>query len=549
MLKSVSIKNLALIANAEISFSNGFWVITGETGAGKSVFLGALKLLCGAKAMAGQVRNGEERAILRGVFNIENLNEAKEFLKEREIDFEDYEIEIQREIFSNGKGKIRINGVLPSAGDLQELGEKLAQMHGQSEQTLLKDVKAQQKFIDAYCDNEELLQKCKETFEKYSEVNKKIEECKKNAESIAQQKDFLQFQLKELASANLKLNEEEECENIARNSASYEFKRKISNECLDLLISENGILDSLGELVSKLQKFESKCSDAPKAEAAIAAEENLKALSQELRKAGRQELYSAEQIENANARIALIQKLKRKYRMDLEGLIGLREKRKQELESLENSDFDLAELQKNASKLRLEFEKDAAALSKKRHLGAKKLDAEVEGILHTLAMPTAVFSTRFTNMENMSASGLEQGEFWLAPNKGEGSKPLRQAASGGELSRVLLSFKCAMAERDKVPLLVFDEVDSGISGETAHKIGECLQELGKYHQVLTITHLHQVAAQASGQFCVKKIEAGGRTYATVELLKEEARVSEIARMLGDEDSPAVLAHARELVEI
>jgi DNA repair protein RecN (Recombination protein N) len=163
-------------------------------------------------------------------------------------------------------------------------------------------------------------------------------------------------------------------------------------------------------------------------------------------------------------------------------------------------------------------------------------------------MPTAIFSTRFTQLENLNASGAEQGEFWLAPNKGEGSKPLKQAASGGELSRVLLSFKCAMAERDKIPLLVFDEVDSGISGETAHKVGECLRELGKYHQVLTITHLHQVAAQASDQFCVKKIETKERTYTTVEPLSEKARISEIARMLGDENSPAVLAHARELMK-
>jgi len=548
MLKQITIKNLALIASAEISFSNGFWAITGETGAGKSVFLSALKLLCGAKAVAGQIRNGEECAVLKGLFNIEKLSDAKEFLQEREIDFEDGELEIQREIFQNGKSKARINGVISSTRDLQELGEKLVQMHGQSEQTLLKDIKAQQKFIDAYCGNEELLQKCKDSFEKWNEVNKKIEECKKNAESIAQQKDFLQFQLKELASANLKPNEEEECENIVQSSASSEFKRKISIECLDLLISERGILERLGELVSRLQKFESKCSDAPKADAAITAEEVLKVLSQELKKASKPEHYSAEQIENANAKIALIQKLKRKYRTDLNGLIDLREKRKLELESLENSDSDIAELQKNSSKLRLEFEKNAAELSKKRISGAKKLDAEVEEILHILAMPTAIFSTRFTQVENLNASGAEQGEFWLAPNKGEGSKPLKQAASGGELSRVLLSFKCAVAERDKIPLLVFDEVDSGISGETAHKVGECLRELGKYHQVLTITHLHQVAAQASGQFCVKKIETKERTYTTVEPLSEKARISEIARMLGDENSPAVLAHARELMK-
>ena len=548
MLKHISIKNLALIANAEISFSGGFWAITGETGAGKSVFLSALKLLCGAKALAGQVRNGEEKAVLRGCFEIEGLKDAREFLQEREIDFADNELEIQREIFSNGKSKARINGVMASQGDLQELGEMLVQLHGQSEQTLLRDAKAQQKLIDAYCGNDELLQKCRELFEEWSAINKKIEECRQNAETIARQKEFLEFQLNELKNANLRPNEEEECERIVQESAGGEFKRKMANECLELLIGETGVLKLLGELVSRLQKLESKCSDAPKSETAADTEDYFGNLVLELKKLGKQEVYSTEQIEKANARIALMQKLKRKYKADLNSLMELREKRKQELESLENSDSDIEELQKKANKIRLELEKISAELSKKRRAGAKKLDSEVESTLHVLSMPTAVFSTRWTPAENLTASGAEQGEFWIAPNKGEGEKPLKQSASGGELSRVLLSFKRVIAERDKVPILVFDEVDSGISGEVAHRVGECLQELGKYHQVLTITHLHQVAALADGQFCVRKIEDKNRTYTTVEPLGKEERISEIARMLGDNKSPTVLAHAVELLK-
>jgi len=547
MLKHISIKNLALIANAEISFSGGFWAITGETGAGKSVFLNALKLLCGAKAIAGQVRNGEESAVLKGLFEIENLPDVRGFLEAREIDFEDLELEIQREIFINGKSKARINGVMASQGDLQELGEMLVQLHGQSEQTLLKDVKAQQKLIDAYCGNEELLQKCKEFFDEWSAINKKIEECKQNAQAIAQQKEFLEFQLNELKNANLRPNEEEECERIVQESAGGEYKRRMANECLELLIGESGISNLIGELVSKLQKLESKCNNVPKSETAANMADYFNNLVLELKKLGKEEFYSPEQIEKANARIALIQKLKRKYKTDLNSLIELREKRKCELESLENSDSDIGQLQKSADKARTELEKICAELSKKRRVGAKKLDAEVENRLHALSMPTAVFSTRWAALENLSANGAEQGEFWIAPNKGEGEKPLRQSASGGELSRVLLSFKRAMAQRDKIPILVFDEVDSGISGEVANKVGECLQELGKYHQVLTITHLHQVAALANGQFCVRKIEDKNRTYTTVEQLGKEERISEIARMLGNEKSPTVLAHAQKLL--
>ncbi|MDR2732876.1 MAG: AAA family ATPase [Fibromonadaceae bacterium] len=417
MLKQISIKNLALIANAEISFSGGFWAITGETGAGKSVFLSALKLLCGAKATASQVRNGEESAVLRGQFKIENLTDVREFLEEREIDFEDGELEIQREIFQTGKSKARINGVLASLGDLQELGEMLVQLHGQSEQTLLRDIKAQQKFIDAYCGNEKLLQSCREVFEKFSAVNKKIEECKQNALSIAQQKEFLQFQLNELKNANLRLGEEEECERIVQASAGGEFKRRVANESLELLLGESGIMRLLGELSSKLQKLEAKCSDAPKSEVAALAEDTFGNLVSDLKKLCKEEHYSEGQIEKANARIALIQKLKRKYRADLSSLIELREKRKQELESLENSDSDIEELQKSAAKIQQELEKISAELSKKRRAGAKKLDAEVENGLHALSMPTAVFSTRWAPV-NISANGAEQGEFWIAPNKG-----------------------------------------------------------------------------------------------------------------------------------
>lgn len=549
MLKSISIKNLALIAGAKINFSDGFYAITGESGSGKSVFLNALKILCGAvKALPGFVRNGEEKTELKAIFNISGLADVCDFLKEREIDFEDDELEISREIFLNGKSKIRINGVIINQNDLQELGQLLIQFHGQSEQTLLRDVKSQQKIIDAYCGNEPLLKTCKDLFDKWNSTCKKIGELKQNIKVIAEQKEFLQFQLNELKNASLRINEEEECERIVQEASGGELKRKTVNECLELLIGETGISKRLGELVSKIQKLESKCAFNYKNETLAETEDYFNNLILELKKAGKENFYNAEQIENANSRIALIQKLKRKYRTDLQGLIDLREKRETELYSLENSDSDLVELEKEANKQRKELEVIIAELSEKRLKGAKKLSKEVENGLHLLAMPTAVFSINFTPVENISANGAEFGEFFIAPNKGEGAKPLRGFASGGELSRVLLSLKCAVADRDKVPLLVFDEVDSGISGEAANRVSECLLELGKYHQVLAITHLHQVASVANGQFSVKKTEDANRTFTSVELLNKEQRVFEIARMLGDEKSSTVLAHAKELLK-
>ena len=284
--------------------------------------------------------------------------------------------------------------------------------------------------------------------------------------------------------------------------------------------------DSLNALAEVADPFESICKDL-------------------LRLSPAKSLSPAE-IDRANSRIATIQKLKRKYRTDVAGLIELTEKRKGELESLENLDSDLAELAKEEKKVLSELERLAKELSAKRTEAAARFDSAVQSAIQRLGMPKAVFTTHI-EPQTLGSNGSEKIEFMLAPNPGEGEKSLQKAVSGGELSRVLLAIKSVMADLDKVPLLIFDEVDSGISGEVGNTIGEALRNLGKHHQVLTITHLHQVASRAQNQLAVSKDEIDGRTFTTVRELDREGRVDELVRMLGG-DSETVREHARHLLE-
>jgi len=548
MLVQLTIRNLALIAHAEIKLGPGFSAVTGETGAGKSVLLGGLKLVCGAKAAPQMLRHGENKAVVEGIFSLTDLPEVRARAEELGIDCEDNELIIQREILSNGKNRARINGSLVSLSDLQEIGEMLVQMHGQSEQILLRDPRTQQRLLDDFCGNEQLLTSYGSLWNEYSRTRQAISSVKEKAAQLAQQKEFLQFQADELGKAALRPGEEDELEKITQEASGSESRRKMVDETLVLLDRENGILDQLRELQGKLRHLHSRHPDTPPLESLVTdAMDPISTVLDGLRHLERGHRFSPQEVDKANARLALIQKLKRKYRTDLNGLLELLQQRRSELESLENLDSDLTSLEQAANKIFSELHAIAAQLSQRRIAGAEKLDAQVEARLRTLGMAQARFATRLIPGE-LGALGAEIAEFQMAPNMGEGMKPLRMSISGGELSRVLLAFKSVLADRDRVPLLIFDEVDSGISGEIAHSIGECLAELGKYHQVLTITHLHQVASRARGQFKVEKSEIEGRTFTHVRALEPQTRVLELARMLGDAQSPTVLAHARQLLE-
>lgn len=546
MLKSLSINGFTLIAHAEVPFRKGFTAITGETGAGKSVLLKALRIVCGDKAQASMVRSGEEKTVVEAAFDISNEPQVKSILDELEIDSDD-ELIIRREVLESGKGRARVNGAIINQSDLQRLGEELIQMHGQSEQLLLRDTRTHAQMLDEYAGNNNLLAEYGKLWATWNEIQSKIVATEERAKNLAAQKDFLKFQYEELSKASLKEGEEEELEDKVSSASKSEAEHRYLDEIQGMLSGENGLLDQVQMLQAKLRSLAIKCPTY---------EEDLKSLEEvsdpyesickDLLRLTPSAAMNAAEIDRANARIAQIQKLKRKYRTDVAGLIALTEQRSEELSSLENLDADLEELGRQSTRTLNELQKIADQLTEARKNAAQRYDQAVSDILHTLGMPKAEFSTSI-EVQALSPNGADRIEFLLAPNPGEGRKSLQKAVSGGELSRVLLAIKSVMAELDKVPLLIFDEVDSGISGEVGNSIGEALRNLGKHHQILTITHLHQVASRAQNQLAVSKKEIDGRTFTSIVELDRDGRIQEISRMLGG-DSDTVHEHAKQLLE-
>ena len=546
MLKQLSIDSFALISHADVPFHEGFTAITGETGAGKSVLLKALRMVCGDKAQASMVRTGEEKAVIEGIFDISNEPKVKQILDDMGIDSDD-ELVIRREILENGKGRTRVGGSVVNLADLQNLGEHLIQMHGQSEQILLRDTRTHAQMLDDYAGNGSLLAEYAASWDAWNSILDQIEGTKSKATELAAQKDFLKFQFDELSKANLREGEEEELEDKVNIASKGETERHCLDEIQALLGGDNGLLDQMQLLQAKVRTLASRIPHYEETQNALAeVSDPFESICKDLLRLSPAKSLSPAEIDRANARIALIQKLKRKYRTDVAGLIALTEQRKQELESLENLDADIEELSRQMEKHRAAMELAAKRLTEKRTEAALRFDTAVQGMLRTLGMPKAIFKTS-VEKANYSANGADKIEFTLAPNPGEGAKSLQKAVSGGELSRVLLAIKSVMAELDKVPLLIFDEVDSGISGEVGNSIGEALKNLGKHHQVLTITHLHQVASRAKNQLSVSKQVVDDRTYTSVKELDNDGRIEELVRMLGD-NSATVREHAKQLLE-
>lgn len=326
-----------------------------------------------------------------------------------------------------------------------------------------------------------------------------------------------------------------------------EAERRYLDEVQGILGGENGLLDQVQLLQAKMRTLAAKVPDYDEdLNALVEVADPFESICKDLMRLSPSAAVSAADIDRANARIAQIQKLKRKYRTDVAGLMELTEQRRTELDSLENLDADLEELERQANKEQAELNRIAGLLTEARKNAAERYDSAVSEILHSLGMPKAEFKTSIEE-QALTPNGADRIEFLLAPNPGEGFKSLQKAVSGGELSRMLLAIKSVMAELDRVPLLIFDEVDSGISGEVGNSIGDALRKLGKHHQILTITHLHQVASRAENQLAVSKKEIDGRTFTSVVELDRDGRIAEISRMLGG-DSDTVREHAKQLLD-
>ena len=561
MLRELKIRNLVIIETADLAWGPGFTAVTGETGAGKSIFMGALKFILGAKAKPDMIRSGADKLRVEAVFDVPPAKSFRAALERLEIDPEGDEIVLERELTPAGKNRCRVNGSVVTTSALEELGAHLVDLHGQHQQQSLIDPATHLGFLDGFARLESEAEAYLVRYREWKALGDRLKEAEESARRVREQYDFLKFQMKELEKAPLAPSEEERIESELKMQSSMEKITTGMQASLSILDGEEGdVLGGIARLQREIQGLGKYLSPNP-FEAHLAGLEASRDGLSELRAALRgfrlPQSADAARLDDLNAKLALIQRLKAKYHTDMAGLVELRARRQKELAGFENSESDIGELKAKAAEAFTKAAALAKALSRKRTDASRAFDLEVNRRLHSLAMEGASFQTRMLSPDpkdpqagegtSLTPDGLDHMEFFLAANAGEAAKPLRQVASGGEISRIMLAIKSALAQSDPRPLLVFDELDMGIGGVTANKVGEALKELAGHHQLIVITHLHQVAAQASRQQKVVKELEGGRTVTRVLSLSAKERVQELARMMGDETSQAALKHAKGLL--
>ncbi|MDB5047065.1 MAG: repair protein RecN [Fibrobacteres bacterium] len=553
MLRELKIRNLAIIESADLEWGDGFTAVTGETGAGKSILLNALKFILGAKVKSDLIRQGADKLRVEAVFDIPPSKGLRAALERLEIDPESGDIVLERELTPAGKNRCRVNGSVVTASALEEIGAFLVDLHGQHHQQSLIDPSTHLEFLDGFAKLEAQGETYHHGYRAWKDIGDRLRDAEDKARRVREQYDFLKFQWKELEKAPLAVGEEERIESELKMQSSLEKIGTCLQSSLSILEGEEG--DVLGNLVrlqkdiQSLGRFLSPNPFEAHLQTLESAKDGLSDLRGALRGFRLPQSADSARLDELNAKLALIQKLKSKYHTDMAGLVDLRERRKGELEGFENSEADIGDLKAKLAEAFASAASLAGGLSKKRQDASRAFDKEVNLKLQALGMEGAVFQTRIIseNSASLTATGYDQLEFFLASNPGEPAKPLKQIASGGEISRIMLAIKSALAQSDPRPLLVFDELDTGIGGVTANRVGESLKELAGHHQLIVITHLHQVAAQAARQQKVVKELDGGRTVTRVIPLSPKERVQELARMMGDESSQATLKHARELL--
>ncbi len=550
MLETLRIQNVALIDEIEVDFRPGFNVLTGETGAGKSILIGALNLVLGARASSDVLRAGTERARIEAVFRLPKPSRRLlKLLETHGAAIEEERLLLARTIASSGGSRAYAGGALVSIAALAEIGDELVDMHGQHDHQSLFKTERQLGLLDNYCRLDALCERVSEQVSELRQIANEIEALSRDDRDRVRRLEFLRFEVQEIKAAALNPGEEEEIRsrlNLINNAETvFRLATQIHGRLFEA--EEVSAVDVLGaaqhdldELAAIDDRFQALCEQLAE------ARNGIESVASEIRGyADRLEFDPGEQ-EELNRRIALIGGLKRKYGNSVDEILTYHENAEKEMSALENHDTCLEELRRRHDTLRHAALKDAAELSAKRAAGAKKLDKQVSAVLRDLGMKEASFETRIETVD-LSSRGCDRVEFMLAANAGEPLKPLRQVASGGEISRVMLSIKATLAEADEIPALIFDEIDAGVGGNVALKVGEKLTELARSHQVLCITHLAQIAVQAPAHYTVAKENDNGRTRTRVHLAEGQTRIEELARLLDGTLSKSSLEHARDLL--
>jgi DNA repair protein RecN (Recombination protein N) len=553
MLSELRIRNFALIDRLTVRLGPGLNVLTGETGAGKSIIVGALSLLLGERASADVVRAGEDRASIEGVFDVAGRADVAAILDERGIDpDEDGVLVLKREVAVEGRNRAWVNGSPTTAAVLGELGRALVDLHGQHEHQTLLRRDEQRAILDAYAGNAAELARVREAHRAASTLRREIETLDARRREAAQRADFLRFQADEIESASLRPGEEEELEDEARRLSHSEELQALSGGLADAVAGgERALLGEVGGLrrpIDQLVRIDPAQQDVRELyETAYYA---LQELGERMERYAATIEHDPRRLDEIRRRQDLVFRLKSKYGQTLEEVVEVGRGARAELDLIENAEWELGGLRKRLDDAEAELATAAEALTKTRAAAAERLSAEVTAVLPELGMSAgAVFRAEPVPLERTGALGAEEIEFRVSLNRGFDPRPLSFVASGGEMSRIMLALKTILARLDAVSTLVFDEVDAGIGGRVGLQVGDKMREVAATHQVFAITHLPQIASRAHTHLLVRKAERDGRTTTEVLPLEADDRVHEIARMLGgDPESAVSLEHARELLE-
>ncbi|MFO1437955.1 MAG: DNA repair protein RecN [Verrucomicrobiaceae bacterium] len=550
MLSVLKIRNLALVEDVTWELAAGLVGVTGETGAGKSIIVGALKLILGERADRSLIRTGQDACTVEASFHLKDTRAIDAVLEEAGLEpCQDGELIVKRTISASGANKQFVNCSPVTIQVLKGLGEFLVDLHGPHDHQSLNSRERQLDMLDKFAGIEEALTKYEAAWKEWRAAVTELDELENSERAGSQQIDMLKFQANEIASADLKAGEEEEIESKHRIAANGARLAELCGAITSRLSEgEGSVVDGLREISRSIHELEKIDPGTAKMfEGFKSAQIELTELESSVADYAEELEIDPAELVRLESRIDTIQKLKRKYGRTIGEILEFLAETERKLSRIENRGEEIAKLQKLVQEREADVLKLGKQISKKRADAAPKLAKEVASHLSDLGFKQSVFAAQLTNLSEPSKSGLEEVDFHFAPNPGEPSKPLRMTASSGEMSRVLLAVKSALAKQDAVPLLVFDEIDANVGGNIAEAVGRKMAALGATHQVIAITHFPQVASLAKSHFVVTKEIKGGHTKSEIAEVAGDERVEELARMLGGSAASA-REHAKSLLK-
>lgn len=550
MLRSLYIQNYALIDKLEIDFESGFSVITGETGAGKSIILGAIGLLLGQRADVKSIRQGEKKCIIEARFHIANYD-MHDFFDDNQLEFED-ECILRREIQSSGKSRAFINDTPVTLNQIKELGEQLIDVHSQHQNLLLNKEGFQLNVLDLLAHNTPLLTQYRKCYDAWKATDKELKELYEEAKRSKNDEDYIRFQLEQLEEVELVAGEQEKLEQESELlSNAEEIKAGLFRSEQAFINDESGLLSALKERVNELNSLQKIYSSAHElAERVYATWVELKDVADEISEAGERIEYNPTKLEQVNTRLDKIYTLQQKHRVDsVEALIELTESFAKRLNEITSFDDRIAELEKRLEQELLAVKEQAGRLSQSRSEAAGIMEKQMAARLVVLGMPNVRFHIEIGKRNEPGLNGMDAVSFLFSANKNGALQNISSVASGGEIARVMLSVKALIAGAVKLPTIVFDEIDTGVSGEMADRMADIMEEMGdRERQVISITHLPQIASRGKVHYKVYKRDSENETNSHIRRLRFEERVEEIAHMLsGAILTEAALNNARTLL--